>query len=56
MKYDIFFDLDKMDPYIVEKIIKDLEEKGLYSNGSIICDNERGKELVKILDKYLSNK
>jgi hypothetical protein len=45
-----------MDPIIVEKLIKELEEKGLYSNGSIVCNDEQGKEATEILDKYLLKK
>lgn len=51
----MFIDLNKIDLQILAKLIRELEEKGFYSNGQIVCGEEQGKEVRDILDKYLLN-
>lgn len=53
MKIDLYANLQKLNPQRAAKLIAELETKGFYSNGSIVCNEEQGKEVMQILDKYL---
>ena len=55
IKIDLAVSLSRLDPETAANLIGELEEKGFYSNGSIVCDDKHGKEVVELLDKYLLN-
>ena len=56
IKIDLAVSLSRLNPETAAKLIGELEEKGFYSNGSIACSDEHGKEVIEILDKYLLGK
>lgn len=37
------------------RMIDELQRKGFYQNGYLICDDSQDKDVMAILDKYLIN-
>lgn len=56
MAIKIMVDLNKFDPQAVADLIVELNNKGFYHNGSIICEEEQRKEVIAIIDKYILKK
>ena len=56
MATKIMVDLNTFDPQTLADLIEELQAKGFYSNGSIICEEKQRKEVVAILDKHILNK
>lgn len=55
MRTSLFFNSKNLNPLLAAKLIGELEEKGLYSNGQIVYDEEQEKVVREILDKYIIN-